>query len=89
MPRFRHPPDTAICSAPADFDSYRDAQAAVDRAWLNQDGWRRMSVLTMARSGFFSSDRAIRSTAESIWNVQAAPVQMSCRVPATATVVAP
>jgi starch phosphorylase len=65
----------------ADFGSYLQAQDAVDRAWTNSADWQRMSVLTMARSGFFSSDRAIRSYADDVWGVRAAPVSMTCPIP--------
>jgi starch phosphorylase len=35
-----------------------------------------MAVLNLARSGFFSSDRAIASYAEQIWKVQPVPISM-------------
>ena len=44
----------------ADFAAYQDAQAAVDQAWQDQWNWQRQSLQTVARSGYFSSDRAIR-----------------------------
>ena len=62
----------------ADFGSYLEAQAAVDAHWADPVRWRRMALFNLARSGFFSSDRAIRSYAESIWNVHPCPVDMSC-----------
>ena len=43
----------------ADFASYLDCQAS--RALIaDRDRWTRMSILNAARSGKFSSDRAIR-----------------------------
>ena len=66
----------------ADFGSYLRAQESVDATWQQPHTWARMSVLTMARSGFFSSDRAIRQYAEQIWQVSACPVEMSCPIPA-------
>ncbi|MFM7264385.1 MAG: glycogen/starch/alpha-glucan phosphorylase, partial [Cyanobium sp.] len=45
----------------ADFESYLQAQQSVDEAWQDSHRWQHMSVLTTARTGFFSSDRAIRS----------------------------
>jgi glucan phosphorylase len=53
----------------ADFDDYMQAQSRVDAVWLDRRRWTTMSLLNTARSGFFSSDRAIRDYASSIWNV--------------------
>jgi starch phosphorylase len=58
----------------ADFRSYADGQAEVDRAWLDRERWTRMAVLNVARSGKFSSDRTIREYAEEIWKVKPVPV---------------
>jgi len=65
----------------ADYAVYLQAQESVDQAWADSASWNRKSVLTMARSGFFSSDRAIRSYAQQIWNLQAAPVTLGCTLP--------
>ena len=53
----------------ADFRAFLDAQAEVDRAWRDDGVWTRASILNTARSGFFSSDRAIREYAERVWHV--------------------
>jgi len=53
----------------ADYRSYVDCQAKVSRAWRDIDAWSRMSILNTARSGRFSSDRAIAEYCEDIWNV--------------------
>ena len=53
----------------ADFDSYWDAQRAVDTLWQNPDAWWRASILNTARMGWFSSDRTIREYARDIWHV--------------------
>ena len=53
----------------ADFRAYLDAQAHVERAWQDQEQWTRMSILTTARMGKFSSDRSIREYCEQVWNV--------------------
>jgi starch phosphorylase len=45
------------------------AQSRVDDVWLDRRRWTTMSLLNSARSGFFSSDRAIRDYASSIWKV--------------------
>jgi starch phosphorylase len=65
----------------ADFEAYLEAQDRVDAAWHQPAVWQRMGLLNMARSGFFSSDRAIRTYADQIWSLQAAPVDMTCSLP--------
>jgi starch phosphorylase len=37
-------------------------------AYKDQDKWAKMSVLTVARMGTFSSDRSIREHNEKIWH---------------------
>ena len=53
----------------ADFASYLAAQEQVGVAWLDKDAWMKMSILNTARSGKFSSDRAIAEYCDEIWNV--------------------
>ncbi|MGK2882755.1 MAG: glycogen/starch/alpha-glucan phosphorylase [Mycobacterium sp.] len=53
----------------ADYRSYVDCQDSVSAAWLDGDTWSRMSILNSARSGKFSSDRAIEQYCDEIWNV--------------------
>ena len=58
----------------ADYGSYMACQGHVNSARQDVDRWTRMSILNTARSGKFSSDRAIREYCEEIWNVLAMPV---------------
>lgn len=58
----------------ADYASYMECQERVDKAYRDKDRWTRMAVLNVARSGKFSSDRAIREYAETIWNILPVPV---------------
>ena len=52
----------------ADYRSYIDAQERVDKAYADQDAWSRSAILNVARSGFFSSDRAMRNYIDRIWH---------------------
>jgi len=54
----------------ADFQSYIDCQAKVSKAYLDKENWTRMSILNVARSGKFSSDRSITDYARDIWNYE-------------------
>jgi starch phosphorylase len=60
----------------ADFQSYVDCQARVGRAYDDARHWTRMSILNVARSGKFSSDRTIREYAEEIWRVPRVPIRL-------------
>ena len=44
----------------ADYRSYLDCQEKVAQAYQDQENWTRMSILNVARMGYFSSDRSIR-----------------------------
>jgi starch phosphorylase len=54
----------------ADLRSYSDAQERVDAAYRDQARWNRMSLINIARSGRFSSDRAVMEYANDIWHVK-------------------
>jgi starch phosphorylase len=56
-----------------DFDSYRQCQEKVARAFADKRGWARKSILNVARMGKFSSDRTIREYAEEIWGIEVKP----------------
>lgn len=47
-----------------DFHSYIETHAAIDEAYKNQDEWLTKSITSVARMGFFSSDRCINEYAE-------------------------
>ena len=53
----------------ADFSDYLDAQDRVSSAWKNTDEWNHKSLINIARSGFFSSDRSIRDYCTKIWGI--------------------
>lgn len=60
----------------ADFASYIQAQQDAASAFLDRERWLRMSILSVARSGKFSSDRAIQEYCERIWHVAPVPVRL-------------
>jgi len=53
----------------ADFRSYCEAQDKVDAAYRDKKRWNKMSLINIARSGRFSSDRAVAEYARDIWRV--------------------
>jgi starch phosphorylase len=59
----------------ADYADYVACQDRVSSAWTDPERWTRMSILNTARSGKFSSDRAIREYCERIWAARAVPVE--------------
>ena len=60
----------------ADYRAYVDCQAEVADAWQKPEAWSRMSILNAARSGKFSSDRAIAQYCDEIWGVAPMKVQV-------------
>jgi len=60
----------------ADFQSYADCQRAVSQAYSNGSHWSEMSVLNVARSDGFSSDRTIREYADETWKVPRVPIRL-------------
>ncbi|KAF8409192.1 hypothetical protein HHK36_005266 [Tetracentron sinense] len=53
-----------------DFGSYLEAQAAADKAFVDEEKWTQMSILCTASSGRFSSDRTIEEYAEKTWGIE-------------------
>jgi glycogen phosphorylase len=51
-----------------DFRDYVDCQARAGLAYRDMEHWSRMSILNVARCGYFSSDRAIREYSAEIWH---------------------
>ena len=60
----------------ADYAAYVACQERVSAAWRDVENWTRMSILNTARSGKFSSDRAIDEYCKEIWNVAEVKVKL-------------
>lgn len=65
----------------ADYAAYIAAQDRVAAAYGDVEGWTRKSILTAARAGYFSSDRAICGYSQSIWKIATSPLQSSMSLP--------
>jgi starch phosphorylase len=59
----------------ADFQAYIACQARAAEAYRDRETWTRMSILNVARCGFFSSDRSMRQYCQEIWGVRPVPVE--------------
>jgi starch phosphorylase len=60
----------------ADYQSYADCQRLVSQAYADGRLWGEMSVLNVARSDSFSSDRTIREYADETWKVPRVPIRL-------------
>ena len=50
-----------------DIQNYREAQEKINKLYKNKDKWNEMSLMNIANSGIFSSDRTIAEYAKDIW----------------------
>ena len=53
-----------------DFQSYVEAWERIDRIYSDKEKWGVMSLMNIARSAYFSSDRTIREYADEIWHAE-------------------
>jgi starch phosphorylase len=60
----------------ADYQSYVDCQDEAEAAYRDQKKWTSMSILNVARSGKFSSDRTINEYCRDIWKVKPVKVKI-------------
>jgi starch phosphorylase len=59
-----------------DYEDYVACQDAVNAAYGDVGRWTTMSILNAARSGYFSSDRAIRQYCDQIWHATPVHVEL-------------
>ena len=53
----------------ADFKAFKEEQEKVFEAYKNKKKWAQMSLMNIANSGVFSSDRTIMQYANEIWGI--------------------
>lgn len=53
-----------------DFAAYADAQMEIERRYKDKEAWLTSSVVNIAHSGIFSSDRTIEEYAKDIWKIK-------------------
>ena len=58
----------------ADYQSYAKCQERVSLAYADPGAWVRASIMNVARSGKFSSDRTVSEYADKIWRIKPVPV---------------
>jgi starch phosphorylase len=58
----------------ADYRSYVDMQEQVADAYRDREAWARRAILTVARMGYFSSDRSVAEYCAKIWHASPMPV---------------
>lgn len=54
----------------ADFESYKNAQAAIASSYQDRNLWNKISLANIAKAGIFSADRSVLEYAERIWNIK-------------------
>lgn len=52
-----------------DFGPYADCQESVGRTYENRRRWLEMSIVNIAQSGYFASDRTISQYSKGIWGI--------------------
>lgn len=56
-----------------DFDAYVNVQSQVVEAFQDETEWSKKSLINIAKSGYFSSDRTINQYADEIWKIHSVP----------------
>lgn len=58
----------------ADFESYSDANIALDIAYKDKARWAKMAILNTAKMGKFTSDRSVQDYVDRIWKLDVCKV---------------
>jgi starch phosphorylase len=58
----------------ADFESYSDANVALDIAYKDKTRWAKMAILNTAKMGKFTSDRSVQDYVDRIWKLDVCKV---------------
>ena len=53
-----------------DFDAYVKAQEQINELYKDIKKWTHMSIVNIAKSSFFTTDRTMRQYNEDIWHVE-------------------
>ena len=53
-----------------DFDAYQRGQEKISNLYKDRQNWNKMSLINIASSGFFSSDRTIEQYVKDIWHLE-------------------
>ncbi|MFK5883802.1 MAG: glycogen/starch/alpha-glucan phosphorylase [Candidatus Izemoplasma sp.] len=53
-----------------DFGSYKEAHIEANDFYKDEDRWLEMSIVNIAKSGYFSSDRTIENYVKDIWHLK-------------------
>ncbi|MEC9484541.1 MAG: glycogen/starch/alpha-glucan phosphorylase [Candidatus Izemoplasma sp.] len=53
-----------------DFESYRQAHERANNLYKDEEAWFKASIINIAQSGYFSSDRTIEQYVEDIWHIK-------------------
>ncbi len=53
-----------------DFNSYKKTQSKINQYYRDREQWAKSSIINVAKSGKFSSDRTIKQYADEIWNLK-------------------
>ena len=63
-----------VCLVANDFPAYIEIRDDIEQTYKDKDKWNRMSIMSLAGSEKFASDRTIEQYAKEIWEIEPLPV---------------